>query len=363
MTVVNITDFENDVRLTVTGSPTFGDDGFGGRHVISDGAGGRVNLASGVTYVAGLTTFTSVVVVKIPNATAAGEICYVDGGSGANRLVQMYIQADGSINYHPFNSAGNPISITSKVGFDDDTLLFLCHITNPTDGEREVYFARFGVDTEVALATPYSFDINGFDKLNSGAAPHYFCASDSGSFPLPNGATVAQYKFDQDNYWSQSQVQAEYDRLLILGGYISAPDPAPAPANVTWLFNPFTGKLDQVSVQDSRFRWAGLGPFTVGTDVDGAWISNSAFTITSVRLWRGTAGSSGSTIVDIHKNGTTMYTTQGNRPTILFSDADNIVDATLPDVVAVAQGDVITLDIDQIEAGTPLDLVVMVEGS
>lgn len=112
-----------------------------------------------------------------------------------------------------------------------------------------------------------------------------------------------------------------------------------------------------------QHRWTANGPFRVDTDVDGGYISDSAFTISGVRLWRGTAGSSSSTIVDIHKNGTTMYTTQGNRPTILFSDGDNKIDATLPDVTSISAGDIITMDIDQIEAGNPADLTLLIQGS
>jgi len=112
-----------------------------------------------------------------------------------------------------------------------------------------------------------------------------------------------------------------------------------------------------------QHRWTANGPFIVGTDVDGAYISDSAFSILGVWLYRGTAGTSSNTIVDIHKNGTTLYTTQANRPTIAWNDADKKVDCALPDVVTVAAGDVITIDIDQKETGTPKDLIVLIQGA
>jgi hypothetical protein len=112
-----------------------------------------------------------------------------------------------------------------------------------------------------------------------------------------------------------------------------------------------------------QHRWAANGPFIAGTGVDGAYVSDSAFSITGVWVYRGTAGSASSTIVDIHKNGTTMYTTQGNRPTIAYDDGDKKVDCTLPDVVTIAAGDIITIDIDQKETGTPTDLIVMIQGA
>jgi hypothetical protein len=112
-----------------------------------------------------------------------------------------------------------------------------------------------------------------------------------------------------------------------------------------------------------QHRWTANGPYIVGTDVDGAYISDSAFTVSGVWLYRGTAGSASSTIVDIHKNGTTLYTTQGNRPTIAYDDTDKKVDCTLPDVVAIAAGDIITMDIDQKETGSPKDLMIIIQGA
>ena len=104
------------------------------------------------------------------------------------------------------------------------------------------------------------------------------------------------------------------------------------------------------------------GKLIVIQGVDVANIFDTSFVITGIWLYRKTAGVSGSTIVDIHKNGTTIYTTQANRPTIAYNDADHKVDATLPDVVAVNAGDVLTMDIDQVETGSPEDLVVVIEG-
>jgi hypothetical protein len=112
-----------------------------------------------------------------------------------------------------------------------------------------------------------------------------------------------------------------------------------------------------------QHRWMANGSYLVGTDVDGAFISDSGFTITGVWLYRGTAGSASSTIVDIHKNGTTLYTTQANRPTIAFNDADKKVDCTLPDVVAILAGDIITMDIDTKETGSPKDLMIIIQGA
>ena len=64
-------------------------------------------------------------------------------------------------------------------------------------------------------------------------------------------------------------------------------------------------------------------------------------------------------IVDINKNGTTIFTTQGNRPTILDGNQDDLL--STPDVTSFIKNDVFTCDIDQVGSTTPgSDLVVQV---
>jgi len=64
-----------------------------------------------------------------------------------------------------------------------------------------------------------------------------------------------------------------------------------------------------------------------------------------------TAPTGATIIVDIHKNGTTIYTTQANRPTIPISGNDSGSPAT-PDVQTLTNGDYLTMDIDQVGSGT-----------
>jgi len=71
-----------------------------------------------------------------------------------------------------------------------------------------------------------------------------------------------------------------------------------------------------------------------------------ALTVANITAGVNTAPTGASILVDVNKNGTTMFTTQGNRPTIAasgFSDA-----ASVPDVTSLAAGDYITIDVDQI---------------
>lgn len=74
-----------------------------------------------------------------------------------------------------------------------------------------------------------------------------------------------------------------------------------------------------------------------------------------------TAPTGASLIADVHKNGTTIFTTQANRPTI--AAAGTSVTTAAPDVVTLEEGDFVTLDIDQIGstiAGANLAIVVEV---
>lgn len=85
-----------------------------------------------------------------------------------------------------------------------------------------------------------------------------------------------------------------------------------------------------------------------------------AYTIKHVRLYAGTAPTGANLIVDVNKNGTTVFTTQGNRPTMTDGQQDEDA-TTAPDVTAVAAGDRLSVDIDQIGssvAGANLSVIV-----
>jgi hypothetical protein len=64
-----------------------------------------------------------------------------------------------------------------------------------------------------------------------------------------------------------------------------------------------------------------------------------------------TAGAtSGNTILDINKNGTTIFTTQANRPTILFSATGEFTILSPDGDTFLNAGDRIGLDVDAISA-------------
>lgn len=91
------------------------------------------------------------------------------------------------------------------------------------------------------------------------------------------------------------------------------------------------------------------GVQSVGAKKNGAVIP-FAGTIVDVRAHVDTAPATTSIILDLLKNGASLYTTTGNRPTIAAALNDSTT--LLPDTVAVAAGDRLTFDVLQIGTGT-----------
>lgn len=99
------------------------------------------------------------------------------------------------------------------------------------------------------------------------------------------------------------------------------------------------------------------GTLTVVAGVSRLYLSGS-YTLVDYRVSVGTAPTGASLIVDINKNGTTIFTTQGNRPTI--AAGSNLASTTAPDVTTFVAGDYITVDVDQIGSTVAgADLVVV----
>lgn len=89
---------------------------------------------------------------------------------------------------------------------------------------------------------------------------------------------------------------------------------------------------------------------TVVTTVGTSRIYNDTgrtLAISRVRASLGTAGTT-DTIIDVNKAGTTLFTTQANRPTLPNSV---ITDTSVPDVTAWEDGTYLTVDVDNAGAG------------
>ena len=98
------------------------------------------------------------------------------------------------------------------------------------------------------------------------------------------------------------------------------------------------------------FSYSGAVAVVAGT---ARWYAPIALTITNVIISLGTAGT---VTVDVNKNGTTIFTTQGNRPATSASNADT---SSVPDVTSLAANDYLTVDID-VASGGAADLTVQV---
>lgn len=77
-----------------------------------------------------------------------------------------------------------------------------------------------------------------------------------------------------------------------------------------------------------------------------SFVSPLAITVSEVRLSVDVAPVGSDLIVDIHKNGVTMFTTQANRPTITAGNTS--ATSAAPDITSIDVGDLITIEIDQV---------------
>jgi uncharacterized protein YggE len=119
-------------------------------------------------------------------------------------------------------------------------------------------------------------------------------------------------------------------------------------------------KLDVLPYHYETIHFFIAGTQTAAAKKAGA-LMPFAGTIVGVRAYLDTAPTGSTFIADLNKNGTTMFTTQANRPTIAISG--NASSTTLPDVVSLAAGDRLTFDVDQIGssvAGADLYVSVLV---
>lgn len=73
--------------------------------------------------------------------------------------------------------------------------------------------------------------------------------------------------------------------------------------------------------------------------------TGATWTISSIRATVETAPTGGTVVVDVNKNGTTLFTTQANRPTIASAGLTS-GKVTNADVTTVADGDYLTVDVD-----------------
>jgi hypothetical protein len=96
----------------------------------------------------------------------------------------------------------------------------------------------------------------------------------------------------------------------------------------------------------TTLTFAVVGTLAVGTDKAPTILAPCTLTIVKVKLVVKTAPTGAAIIVDVHKNDTTIFTTQANRPQIAISATTG--DSGTPDVTALAETDKLTIDVDQV---------------
>lgn len=104
------------------------------------------------------------------------------------------------------------------------------------------------------------------------------------------------------------------------------------------------------------------GNLTVRTGSLKFIVPTGNYTIGEVRAVVNTANTGSSVIVDVKKNGTTIYSGGTGRPTIPVSTANTPVTDGTPSTTTVAAGDLLSVDIAQIGSTLPgADLTVEIE--
>lgn len=128
-------------------------------------------------------------------------------------------------------------------------------------------------------------------------------------------------------------------------GNPAAPTPSPGDNDTSLATTAFVTAAVAAAARSAVFKIPSTlaGGFTGATrlynDTGATW------TILSVRATVETQPSGGSVVVDVNKNGTTIFTNQAHRPTILTA-TNTSGKVTNADVTSVADGDYITVDVD-----------------
>lgn len=121
------------------------------------------------------------------------------------------------------------------------------------------------------------------------------------------------------------------------------------------------GQIRGVNVQYAPITFSKAGTVSVGTGAARVYNDTGAtLTITSVRASVGTAPTGQSLIVDVNINGSTIFSTQANRPTIAAA-ANSSGKVTNMNTTSIAAGQYFTVDVDQVGSGTAgADLTVQI---
>jgi len=100
-----------------------------------------------------------------------------------------------------------------------------------------------------------------------------------------------------------------------------------------------------------------VGTFRLYNDSGAPW------TITGVRATAAIAPVGADIVIDVNKNGSTIFTTQSNRPTIVANTTSS-GKVTSIDITSIADGEYLTVDVDQVGVSEPgSDLVIQISAA
>ncbi len=209
-----------------------------------------------------------------------------------------------------------------------------------------------------------------YDTNNDGIVDQAASVPWSGIVDVPSVFPPDAHTHD-DRYYTETELQTSEQASVHWGNITNAPDftisgitDAPADGNTYgrqnggWVTVSGTTVSGTVIDNSSDPFWFIDGYLDEQTNVGPTFIIPRNCTITSVYAWCKTPGSSGSTIIDVNKNGTTIFTTQSSRPTLSY-DAVTPAKSNIPDIVSLVENDIITIDLDSVAVGAK-DLTVLV---
>lgn len=170
------------------------------------------------------------------------------------------------------------------------------------------------------------------------------------------------------NYLADEERRAKINKLYIEGDITAVFEDDDPVVGETIIFPAYTaGELEENSYGDHEF-FVKVNVPGVLTAVAGAEMAPlpHAGLLKKVQAKLGTYVAGAAMILDVNKNGTTVFTTQADRPTI--ADGQSAIESDGPWTVAdvahkqYAEGDVVSVDVDQIGTtsghhGSDLDVV------
>lgn len=97
--------------------------------------------------------------------------------------------------------------------------------------------------------------------------------------------------------------------------------------------------------------WSREGVVTV-TSSQLRWYNRTGGVLTIRGAWAaaGAAPTGADVVVDVNRNGVTIFTTQANRPRVAAGTNGGVI--SMPDVTSFADGDYLTVDVDQVGSGS-----------